>query len=142
MNSLSVLLLSSLISYTLASSSVSVRTCSRALEQIVYKPPSYAFLYMQSLARKFRPRGQILFGPVEQADAYIFTFASENKVEVTLSDAFAIVVNYHPDGTKFSGSPVKYANTAQAYLNLPGFVKQTSNEIFITLSRNSRITLN
>lgn len=137
MNSLTILslILSSIISVTFASSLrsssvVSSKKCSRELEEIIYKPETCTFLYMQSLERKFRAGGQVIFGPEEQADAYIYTFEKNYGVTISLQKPFGNSVIYNPDGTKTEGSPEQYAGTAQSYLNFPGFVKSTSSSEF------------
>lgn len=104
--------------------------CTRTLEETIFNPESCAFLYMQSIAYKFLARSQIVFGPVENVDAFIYAFENEFEINVDLADAFGQVVNYYPDGTKSFGYPSKYSNSARAYLNFPGFARQPSDSTF------------
>ena len=106
------------------------KKCTRKLEEILFKPDPCAFRYLQTVANKFRARAQILFGPQDLADSFIYNFENEYQVEIALVDAFGGSVNYNPDGTKSSGEPVQYTDTAQAYLNFPGFVRQVSQQNF------------
>lgn len=106
------------------------KKCTRKLEEILFKPDPCAFRYLQTVANKFRARAQILFGPQDLVDSFIFSFENEYKVKVDLVNPFGGVVKYHPDGTKSIGEPAQYSNTAQAYLNFPGFVRQVNQENF------------
>lgn len=135
MNTLSLFYIFSLflsVSFASATSSFpfSSKKCSRALEEVIYKPETCAFLYMQSIAQKFILRSPIVFGPEEQADAFIYSFENEFGILVDLVDAFGRVTKYSSDGTKSQGAPNKYSNSAQAYLNFPGFVRQPTDSNF------------
>ena len=107
------------------------------MEEILFKPDPCAFRYLQTVANKFRACAQILFGPQDLADSFIFSFENEYKVEIDLVNPFGGVVKYHPDGTKSIGEPAQYSNTAQAYLNFPVSSGKSTKKTFTTLSKFS-----
>lgn len=51
-------------------------------------------------------------------------------VGVVTINPFGATTRYTPLGTTEPGSPVKYTDTAQSYLNHGGFVRQVSNQNF------------
>lgn len=109
------------------------KKCTRNLENVLYKPENCAYIYLRSIAYKFLPRSQIIFKDQEHGDAFIYNFEAEYGVKVDLIDPFGHVTKYHPNGTKSHGLPNKYTDSAQAYLNFGGFVRQVNqNNFFYT----------
>lgn len=104
------------------------RKCSRELAAIVYKPETCALKYLDRISTTLKARSQILFTP--QADSFIYSFENTYNVLLTLVDAMGNTMEYFPNQTKVPGTPVKYTDTAQSYLNFPGFVRQASNQKF------------
>ena len=112
------------------SSILTSEKCSRILEGTIYKPDTCAYQYLHSLGQKFRAQAQILFGPENQADAYVFSFEQEYGVYVAIGDAFGQVVKYNQNGTKHPTQSNKYTDTAQSYLNFAGFARTPSASMF------------
>lgn len=102
--------------------------CSRELEAIIYKPETCALQYFNRISAQLKARSEVFFTP--QADPFIYTFINEYNVLLSLVDAMGNTMNYYPNLTKSPGSPVQYTDTAQSYLNIPGFVRQVSNQKF------------
>lgn len=104
------------------------RKCSKLLAQIVYKPETCAFKYLDKISIPLREESEILF--TSSADSFIYSFENTYNVLVILVDSLGNTVNYYPNQTKSSGPPVMYTDTAQSYLNFPGFVRQVSDQKF------------
>lgn len=103
--------------------------CSSALEQVIYRPETCAYQYLNKLHKEFLIRSPLLF--TSQADAFIYSFESMYNVYVTLIDAMGKTTNYYySNKTKSNGQPVKYTDTARSYINFPGFVRQVSSSSF------------
>lgn len=102
--------------------------CVRELEWTIFKPETCAFKYLEKLAKTFQLRGQAIFSPL--VDQYIYTFEAATKVNVILVNAFGQQTFYYPNGTKTFGISAQFANSAQAYTNFPGFVRQINMQNF------------
>lgn len=107
---------------------VKSRKCSKLLAQIVHKPETCALKYFDNISVTLKERSEILFNP--NADSFIYSFENTYNVLVILVDALGNTMNYYPNQTKSSGPPVMYTDTAQSYLNFPGFVRQVSDQKF------------
>lgn len=108
--------------------SESLKACTRELEGIIYKPPTPKYFYLKGLSEQFIAGSPIIFASPAQADAFVLSFAQRYDIEVTLTTPLGESTNYYPNGNIAAGSPPKYTDTAQSYLNLGGFVWQTSNQ--------------
>ena len=104
------------------------KQCSRLLESTIFKPNSCAYKYLHKLGESFRVRAQALFTPL--ASQFIYNFEVDNRVVVGLVDAFGQQVIYNFNGTASVGEPAQYSDTAQAFLNFPGFTRQVSLKSF------------
>lgn len=126
---LSLLLLLEYVSAVSLDYYASPKDCARYLESTIFKPESCAYKYMERLAIDFRIKAQpVLFTP--QVDQFIYSFETSNQIKVALIDAFGLQTSYHPNGTKTTGSYALYSDTAQAYTNFPGFVRQINADNF------------
>ena len=104
------------------------RKCSNELAQIVYKPESCALQYFDKISVPLKTRSEIFF--TAEADSFIYSFENTHNVLVTLVDSMGKTMIYYPNLTKISGPPVMYTDTAQSYINFPGFVRQVGDQEF------------
>lgn len=104
--------------------------CSRQLQIALHKPETCAYKYLSKISEIFKARSQVLFTSTSEADSFIYTFENTFNVLVSLANPFGKYTNYYPNGTKQPGQPAKYTDTAQSYLNFPGFVRQISSQEF------------
>lgn len=103
------------------------RKCSIKLEGIIYGPETCAKKYFDQISKQFRANSEILFTDTVQADAFLYNFASTYQVIVAIATPMGANTLYNPDGSQSEGFPNQYTNTAQAFLNFPGFIRQVSD---------------
>lgn len=122
---------SSALSYfsSSSSSSYSKDICARALQEIIHVPKICAYRYMKSLADDFRLKGPALF--TEQRKFVILNFENTyTNVNVTVYEGFFGGTKYLADGKTEPVQAPLYSNTAKDYLNIDGFVRDSTNLFF------------
>ena len=97
--------------------------CSKYLAKTINRPESCAYQYLNRLRKEFLVGCQLLFTP--QASSFVISFEIKYQVSVALVDAMGYTTFYNSNGTKQPASPSQYPDIAQAYLNFPGFIRET-----------------
>lgn len=99
--------------------------CSVELEGIIFSPKNCTFEYLKRLEAKFRAGGEhLLF--TSQASPFIKAFVNTYQVGVKVANPFGLATNYAIDGVTTIVPAFVYSDTAQSYINFPGFVRQPS----------------
>lgn len=103
--------------------------CSVELEGIIFRQRNCTFEYFKRLEIKFRAGGEhLLF--TTQASPFIKSFSNTYQLIILVSNPFGFTDIYDVDGTTTSVPLSIYPETAQTFINFPGFIRQVNNGNF------------